>query len=80
LKSYPEAPKAIDWAYYNQNIIKPNMVEDFQKKYGALSIPYPKDTKSAAIDAKEREEVRLPSHVLQNQVTVCILSLGPKGS
>ncbi len=61
MMSFPETPKPIDWDFYKKNISKSNFVQDFQKKYEALTIPYPKDTKSAAIDLKEKEEVR---HVL----------------
>merc|ERR1712061_745438 len=33
-------------------IAVPGMVDDFQKKYEALQIPYPKDNATAALDAQ----------------------------
>jgi len=48
----PEALPKIDFDSYKGKINVPGMVEDFQKKYEGLAIPYPADTMSAAIDAE----------------------------
>ncbi|CAI8053209.1 ATP synthase subunit d, mitochondrial [Geodia barretti] len=55
LNSYPEKPQPINWDHYRQNIAIPGLVESFQKQYGGLSVPHPKDTTSASIDKRERE-------------------------
>lgn len=51
----PENPPAIDWAYYKARVPVAGMVDDFQKQYSALTIPYPPDTLSAQVDAQEKE-------------------------
>ena len=43
---------ALDWATYKARIPQAAMVADFEKQYGALQIPYPKDTVSASLDAQ----------------------------
>ena len=45
----PEALPKIDFDAYKGRITVPGMVEDFQKKYESLAIPYPADTMSAAV-------------------------------
>lgn len=47
----PEAPK-INWAQYKNTIPVAGMVDTFQKKYEALSIPYPADTLTSKVDAQ----------------------------
>lgn len=78
LSAYPEKPDAIDWDYYKKNLSKANYVEEFQKKYEALSIAYPKDTESVKIDDKEKSWVRILKHVVAYyKVISCIyLSVG----
>ncbi|KAK4876846.1 hypothetical protein RN001_009352 [Aquatica leii] len=51
----PENPPAIDWAYYKSVVPVKGMVDDFQKQYEALKIPYPPDTVSGQLDALEKE-------------------------
>lgn len=51
----PEKAPAIDWAYYKQRVPVAGMVDEFQKQYTALNIPYPPDTVSGQIDAQEKE-------------------------
>merc|ERR1712038_1903796 len=53
----PEALPKIDFDSYKGRITVPGMVEDFQKKYESLAIPYPQDTMSAAID-KEAAQMK----------------------
>lgn len=53
--AYPENPPAIDWSLYKAKVPIPGMVEEFQKQYSALKIPYPPDTVSTQIDALEKE-------------------------
>lgn len=51
----PETAPAINWDYYKQRVPIAGMVDDFQKKYSSLTIPYPPDTVSNQIDAQEKE-------------------------
>merc|ERR1712080_661342 len=49
VNSLPEAAPKIDFATYKSKIAVPGMVDEFQKKYEALQIPYPKDNATAAL-------------------------------
>lgn len=51
----PEKPPAIDWSFYKAKVPVAGMVDDFQKQYSALSIPYPPDTLRPQLDAQEKE-------------------------
>ncbi|XP_003702762.1 ATP synthase subunit d, mitochondrial [Megachile rotundata] len=62
----PESPPAIDWAYYKKNISAPSLVEKFQKEYEALSIPYPADKYTSAIEAAEKESAKEIDQLKQN--------------
>ncbi|KAJ0033182.1 hypothetical protein NQD34_000289 [Periophthalmus magnuspinnatus] len=55
LASLPESPAAIDWNMYRKAIAVPGMVDEFEKKFSAVSIPQPVDTQSSAINAQEAE-------------------------
>ncbi|XP_078081401.1 ATP synthase peripheral stalk subunit d, mitochondrial [Mustelus asterias] len=55
LTSLPEKPSTIDWSYYRKVIMKPGMVDEFEKKYGALKIPEPIDTQKDKINTQEQE-------------------------
>merc|ERR1712079_959978 len=52
VNALPEAAPKIDFEAYRSRIAVPGMVDDFQKKYEALQIPYPKDNATAALDAQ----------------------------
>jgi len=51
----PEALPAIDFAGYKGRVSQA-MVDDFEKKYKALDIPYPKDTAQGEIAAEEAKQ------------------------
>merc|ERR1712018_594920 len=51
----PEALPAIDFAAYKGKVAQA-MVDDFEKKYKALEIPYPKDTVQAELAAEEAKQ------------------------
>jgi len=51
----PESLPAIDFASYKGRI-SAAMVDDFEKKYTALDIPYPKDTAQAEIAAEDAKQ------------------------
>ena len=49
VNAHPEAAPKIDFDAYRSKIAVAGMVDDFQKKYEALAIPYPKDNATAAV-------------------------------
>ncbi|CAG9856198.1 unnamed protein product [Phyllotreta striolata] len=51
----PETPPAIDWTFYKSKVPVPGMVEEFQKQYTSINIPYPPDTVKPQLDALEKE-------------------------
>lgn len=55
MMSNPENPPKIDWAFYKNKVPIPGMVDNFQKTYESMQIPYPKDTISSQIEAQEKE-------------------------
>ncbi len=44
VNALPEKQPKIDFSHYQNKIAVSGMVENFQKKYEGLQIPYPKDT------------------------------------
>lgn len=46
-----ELPK-IDWSFYKNSVPIAGMVDNFQKQYEALKIPYPSDTLTSQIEAQ----------------------------
>lgn len=53
----PAEPLKIDWAAYKNKVAVPGLVDNFEKLYSAIKIPYPEDKYSAAIDKHEKEIV-----------------------
>ncbi|XP_076680249.1 ATP synthase subunit d, mitochondrial [Andrena cerasifolii] len=51
----PESPPKIDWSYYKKNVTTAGLVDQFQKQYEALSIPYPADKYTAEIESEEKQ-------------------------
>lgn len=49
----PETPPKIDWAAYKQTVPISGMVENFQKQYDSLKVPYPADNFSAQVDQQK---------------------------
>ncbi|KAG6459595.1 ATP synthase subunit d, mitochondrial [Manduca sexta] len=54
LANPPEPPK-INWSLYKQTVPVAGMVDNFQKQYEALKIPYPADTLTAQVEAQWNE-------------------------
>ncbi|KAK3717322.1 hypothetical protein QZH41_011552 [Actinostola sp. cb2023] len=48
-------PESINWEFYAKSISKPGLVSSFQKGFDAVTVPYPKDTKSNMIADREKE-------------------------
>lgn len=62
----PESLPKIDWAYYKKHIAAASLVESFQKQYETLSIPYPADKYTAAIDAEEKQANTMIEQFIQD--------------
>lgn len=55
MTALPENPPKIDWASYKAKIPVAGLVDQFQKQYEALQIPFPADTESAKINEDEKK-------------------------
>lgn len=51
----PENPPKIDWAAYQKSVPIAGMVDNFQKQYEALKIPFPVDTLTAQVEAQKSQ-------------------------
>ena len=51
----PESPPKIDWSYYKKSVTTPGLVDQFQKQYETLSIPYPADKYTPEIESEEKQ-------------------------
>uniref|UniRef100_A0A6B2E5X2 ATP synthase subunit d, mitochondrial n=1 Tax=Phlebotomus kandelakii TaxID=1109342 RepID=A0A6B2E5X2_9DIPT len=58
VQANPETPPTIDWTRYKQAIPVAGLVDNFQKQYEALKVPYPEDTFSTEVDKQEQEVKR----------------------
>ncbi|XP_053564859.1 ATP synthase subunit d, mitochondrial [Bombina bombina] len=65
LISLPEKPPTIDWAFYRTAVAKAGMVDEFEKKFSALTIPEPKDTQTEKINTQEQESVKNATAYIQ---------------
>lgn len=55
LNSLPEKPALIDWSHYKIAVANKGMVDEFEKKFSALTVPMPVDTQTSTINAQEAE-------------------------
>ncbi|XP_069608253.1 ATP synthase subunit d, mitochondrial [Ranitomeya imitator] len=55
LTSLPDKPPTIDWAFYRTAIAKAGLVNEFETKFNATTIPEPKDTQTEKLSAQEQE-------------------------
>ncbi|KAM4663793.1 ATP synthase peripheral stalk subunit d, mitochondrial [Discoglossus pictus] len=65
LASLPEKPPTIDWAHYRSAVVKAGMVDEFEKKFSAVTIPEPKDTQTEKINAQEQESIKQATAYIQ---------------
>ena len=61
----PESPPKIDWSYYKKNVTTPGLVDQFQKQYEAVSIPYPADKYTADIESEEKQMAKKIEEFIQ---------------
>ncbi len=52
IAALPDALPKIDFAAYKAKVAVTGMVDNFQKSYDALKVPYPKDTMTSTIDSQ----------------------------
>lgn len=63
----PAEPLKIDWAAYKNKIAVPGMVDNFEKSYNAVQIPYPEDKYTAAVEKYGCETVRITDVARRNR-------------
>ncbi|XP_077979886.1 ATP synthase peripheral stalk subunit d, mitochondrial-like [Glandiceps talaboti] len=51
----PEKPTAIDWNFYKQRVPIAGLVDQFEKAYGNVKVPYPQDTVSASVEEQRKQ-------------------------
>lgn len=54
----PENPPKIDWEAYKKVVPVAGMVDNFQKQYEALKVPYPADSLTAQVDQQKQVVVK----------------------
>ena len=65
----PDALPAIDFSAYKGKVPVAGMVEEFEKQYKALTIPYPEEKYKPAIDGQAKEYVSFVCYM--SYVTIC---------
>ncbi|CAH0730063.1 unnamed protein product, partial [Brenthis ino] len=67
----PAEPPKINWAAYKQAVPIPGMVDNFQKQYETLKIPYPADTLTSKVEAQWVEVKKaIDAFVQQSNATI----------
>ena len=72
VNALPEAPPKIDFAAYANKIAVSGLVEEFQKKYESLEIPYPKENLTATVSLR-------PSFIFFKYILVTLPHLELRG-
>ncbi|XP_006886521.1 PREDICTED: ATP synthase subunit d, mitochondrial-like isoform X2 [Elephantulus edwardii] len=67
LAAVPEAPPAINWAYYKANVAKAGLVDDFEKKFNSCA-EFVSLSKSR-IEEYEKQLEKLRNSILFEQMT-----------
>lgn len=73
MQENPETAPAIDWSYYKKHISAGSMVDQFQKEYESLKIPYPADTYTSLIEDQEKDAVKHNFYPFKNFINKIIL-------
>ncbi|KAG8183412.1 hypothetical protein JTE90_023171 [Oedothorax gibbosus] len=55
MMSYPVEPPKIDFETYRKRLPNPALVDEFEKQFKAVKVPYPEDKLTAQIDAQEKK-------------------------
>lgn len=63
LSALPEKPDPINWDYYRQRISQPGLVDNFQKQFEAVSVPYPKDNVTSMMETQKTKIVCLNLYI-----------------
>lgn len=50
----PETPPKIDWDLYKKSVPVAGMVDNFQKQYDALKVPYPADNLTPQVESQKQ--------------------------
>ncbi|RWS28969.1 ATP synthase subunit d-like protein [Leptotrombidium deliense] len=52
--SFPENAPAINWSEYRTKIVNKAVVDELEKAYKAVSVPYPEDKWTSSVDEQEK--------------------------
>lgn len=75
INALPANLPKIDWAHYKAKIPVAGMVDDFQKKYEGLQIPYPKDSLTSNIDAQAvQQKAAFETFVTESKARIASLN------
>lgn len=55
VQANPETSPKIDWSFYKSKVAVAGLVDNFQKSYEALNVPYPKDNVTASVDSQAKD-------------------------
>ncbi|XP_063816732.1 ATP synthase subunit d, mitochondrial [Pseudophryne corroboree] len=59
LTSLPAKPPTIDWSHYRAAVAKAGFVDEFEKKFSAITVPEPVDNQTQKINVQEQEANKL---------------------
>jgi len=54
MMSYPEKPPAIDFSMYRNRVPNRALVDEFEKQFNSLKVPYPADKFTVQVDEQEK--------------------------
>merc|ERR1711971_820965 len=77
VNALPAAAPKIDFETYKSKVAVAGMVDDFQKKYEALDIPYPADNVSASLDTQlATKKAEYGAFVVQSAAKIAEIEVG----
>lgn len=67
----PETVPTIDWAYYKKRVAIAGLVDNFQKQYESVKVPYPVDNVSSKVDAQRQQvQVEIKNFVSESKARI----------